>query len=851
MSSAPPITNGEVSAARAPPSASSPSSSSPVSRIPPPSAIPVPRSSVQEKLLYAIDLLRKSEIEKQELLDKLKQSGRPILPQRKQRRRRKSRQTSEAGAEEGEGEVDDGDADADGGEEFEEKEAEDEQLQPEADETEVESKQAERVQREQRQQQQQPAPAAAVAGGHRRRTSEGASVSPHGSHRPSAVAAAPSKPAASSSTRQSQPSTPRKALVKEAEKSVTPQRRSTAAAASSSSSSSIASPVRNARSTAVKPSFSTPPARRTVSAISTPRRSSPPSSTSPSVSVSPAPPTRKSAGKAAAAADESSVLQTLIRFVFSPAHLVTYRGSVSPSPTRFETIEWLRVEAEGGEEEEEGLTSIHSESLRGRGEEEETTVMINTKRLSDGDMQREVCVQLWTHSDDVDAVDMESGHQPQHDLLLQFTATVPEMAEFTQWDDADGDDDGDGGSRQDDEEERERRQQIADFFVSVEVVLEEQQRQQRQGKQLDLEIAIEQERMRMLVEQQARGDKTAAAAAAAATVASASRATRSKQAASSPATPQRSASAGASLLAPTLSSQLSAVFPTLPDDMSELIMPDRVFARRQRMKAEEQKRKVKRPEAAAGLSVSGGSRSHDGALQQSPNSSRPSSPQLEAAGLSFAPFEPVYYRVRVSVADLPKMNFHGTADSYFHILLAAPSSSSSSSPSSWQSIYRSEVQFNQLSPRFASFVLSSVRERDMQRQILLRMINWRQRVEEGHEEVIGEVTVALSTLIPSSPPAQADSQPAVIPPLQLHLVNPVRSYIGMRTAAVGVCTFQYSLLSGSLVSVDTMPSSGLKSVRQQNQEESKAVRRKQKEMDKERGDKAAAEQHKDRGRGNA
>ena len=484
--------------------------------------------------------------------------------------------------------------------------------------------------------------------------------------------------------------------------------------------------------------------------------------------------------------------------MFSPAHLLTYRGDVPASPTRFETIEWLRV----GEGDEGEMKSIHSESLKGKDDDDELCVMVSTKQLSEADMQREICVQLWTHSDDIETVDLDSDVMPEHDLLTQFTATITEMAEFTHAEaaeDSDGADEDGGEESEERGRERERRRQIADFFQVVEVVLHENEELAAIVRARELEMQIEEQRSRR--QQQ---DRETASAKKTAAKQPQRTPTKTSAPASASTTPVRRRSL-TNLLAPTQSSsqahapsQSSNVSPALLDDFAELILPDRVWSRRQRMKAEERKKKK-----------------HLDASRTSPSSSQTSSPQVSPRSLTFVPFEPVYYRVRVSVSELPKMNFHGTADSYFHILLA---SSASSAPSSWMSVYRSEVQFNQLHPRFASFVLSSVRERDMQRHILLRMVNWRQRVEKGHEEVIGEIRMELSRLIPAATANQAD-----LPPLVLRLVNPVREYIKMKTAEVGVVRFTYEALGGSTVTVDTMPSSAMKSVKQLNADEKKPV----------------------------
>ena len=132
------------------------------------------------------------------------------------------------------------------------------------------------------------------------------------------------------------------------------------------------------------------------------------------------------------------------------------------------------------------------------------------------------------------------------------------------------------------------------------------------------------------------------------------------------------------------------------------------------------------------------------------------------------------------------------------------------------------MRFNQLHPRFAPFVLSSVRERELHRQVVLRVINWRQRVEDGREEVIGEVKMDLAQLIPS-----VDSEVEGASEVELKLVNGVRQFIGMKTAEVGLVTLSYEALSGSHT-LDTAPSSAIKSVRQINEEEKRAVHRKKK-----------------------
>ena len=254
----------------------------------------------------------------------------------------------------------------------------------------------------------------------------------------------------------SKQTTPRGSLTSPARKPtpVTPQkdetkttpRRPQSNSATISSSSSTASPSRLPRSTAASSTttrtpFSTPPSNRTVSRT----KASPSASSNTS---SPAAAARRSVGSSSGrtkevatladelasvsltqpaarssslpssassvSSDDSSILQTYIRFVLSPARLLAYRGSLPATPTRYETIEWLRVDDTAEDEDE--LQSIHSESLKGHEHDDELAVMINSKQLHDADMQRELCIQLWSHSNDVDAVDLNSDTAPEHDL---------------------------------------------------------------------------------------------------------------------------------------------------------------------------------------------------------------------------------------------------------------------------------------------------------------------------------------------------------------------------------------------------------------------------------------------------
>lgn len=104
-------------------------------------------------------------------------------------------------------------------------------------------------------------------------------------------------------------------------------------------------------------------------------------------------------------------------------------------------------------------------------------------------------------------------------------------------------------------------------------------------------------------------------------------------------------------------------------------------------------------------------------------------------------------------------------------------------------------------------------------------------MEEGHEEVIGEVTVPLATLIPSAAGGGGGGG-SVLEPLTLTLLNPVREFIRMKSAMVGVCVLEFDELDASTISVDTAPSSLLKSVRQMNEGERKVSKRREKESER-------------------
>ena len=820
-----------------------------------------PQPSYQDRLRYAIDLLRQSEIQKSELISKLSAAATP-LPQRvKTIRRIVVRPTQNGETEEVEEE-----------EEVAVERVEEEEKYEEAEKPSSDRSQKEEQDRRAREKEKQET--------HERERERGRTVREQADVRkvtskPSSKAGTP-RGSLTSPARKSAPVTPQKDETK-----TTPRRTPSSSSTTAVPTSLAAGFARHtASSSAVaRGPLSTPPSNRTASRTKT----SPPSS---SISPPSVPTTRKSGGSggkareattptpdnlaapvtqrarstssvsssSSAIGEDSSILQTYVRFLLSPARLLSYRGTLPATPTRFETVEWLLVD--DAAEDEDGMQSIHSVSLRGHEHDDELAVMINTKQLNDADMQRELCIQLWSHSNDVDAVDLSSDTAPQHDLLVQFTATVPELAQCANPDST-------GEWQGKDEEEEERFQQITDFFVSVEVMLHEEGDRRERDKRLELEIAIEQERMRMMQEGRSPSPIPPASPATTATAATAiTQRTPSKVRVSTgqsgTSTPQRRPSL-TSLTAPTLASAM----PSMLDDFHDLIMPDRVFTRRLRQKAEERRRQKKASAAAASGAVATGdgsnstspnSRSPNSSLtsspHHSPSSSRSSSPAPSTRSLNaFTSFEPTYYRVRMTVRDLPKMSFHGSCDSYFHILLSSardnsqqPSSTTTPPPAgatgSLQSLYRSEVQFNRLNPRFASFVLSSVRDRDRDRLITLRMINWRQRVEEGHEEVIGEVTVPLSSLVPAAA-SGADSGGRAIEPLTLTLLNPVREFIRMKSASVGVCVLEFEELNASTVSVDTMPSSQLKSVRQLNEGEKRVSKRKEKEREREeeKGDK--------------
>ena len=835
--------------------------------------------SYQDRLRYAIDLLRQSEIEKSDLISKLSAAATP-LPQRVKTIRRvvmrptQNGETEEVSEEE---EVEDERGEEEAVEE--QKVAAVERLTGPSPKEEQERRARERGKQEAQRQERE-----------RERINAEIAEARKAASKPTSKAATP-RGSLTSPPRKSTPVTPQREETKTTQ--TTPRRTHS----STSAITATTTPTRPARSAASpvvnRAPYSTPPSNRTVSRTKgSPTASSDTSSpaaavrksggspggrermavAAPSENYAPAAPRRARSTSTSSSAstassptvDDSSILQTYIRFVLSPARLLQYRGALPASETRYETIEWLRVD----EESEDELQSIHSESLKGREHDDELAVMINSKQLHDADMQRELCIQLWSHSNDVDAVDLNSDAAPEHDLLVQFTATVPELAQCAN-------PDGSGEQQAEDEEDEERYQQIAEFFLSVEVVLHEEGDRREKDKRLELEIAIEQERMRLMQEGRSTSPLPPAAAPAAAASptpatlrtpvkvripATAVSTASTTLIASGAATPQRRPSL-TSVNAPTLA---STGMPSMLDDFHDLIMADRVFARRQRQRAEEKRRQKRAAAAAAAGATTDGSsnttsptarspsNSQTPSPHHSPASSQSNSPALSTRSLTpFTPFEPTYYRVKMTVRDLPKMNFHGSCDSYFHVLLstsreaAAPAAPTTNTPppppasGTLQSLYRSEVQFNQLNPRFVSFVISSVRERDRDRLITLRMISWRQRVEEGHEEVIGEVTLPLSALIPATSGGSGSGGRA-IESLTLTLLNPVREFIRMKTASVGVCVLEFDELDASTVSVDTMPSSGLKSVKQLNEGEKRVSKRREKEServkDKERGE---------------
>jgi len=816
-----------------------------------------PQSSYQDRLRYAIDLLRQSEIEKSDLISKLSAAATP-LPQRVKTVRRVVIRPTQNGETEEVEEEEEVEVDREEQEEEEEEEQKVEAVEPQNGRSQKEEQEQERRAREREKQEAQERER------ERERTArDQAAEARKPVSKPASKASTP-RGSLTSPPRKSNPVTPQKDETK-----TTPRR---TASTSSTSAVSTASPTRATRSTAssatvARAPFSTPPSNRTVS-----RTKGSPLSASSNTS-SPATVTRRSGGSggraakeaaaptddspavpltqrtrstsstsssSSAVADDSSILQTYIRFLLSPARLLAYRGALPATPTRYETIEWLRVDEDADDE----MQSIHSVSLKGHEHDDELAVMINSKQLHDADMQRELCIQLWSHSNDVDAVDLSSDAAPEHDLLVQFTATVPELAQC-----ANPDSNGEWQGK--DEEEDERYAQIADFFVSVEVMLHEEGDRREKDKRLELEIAIEQERMRLMQEGRSPSPIPPTTSSTSTAAQRTPVKVRVSTGPSGTSTPQRRPSL-TSLTAPILATAL----PSMLDDFHDLIMPDRVFARRQRQKAED-KRRQKRAAAAAAAgdgsnttspTARSPNNSHTPSPHHSPSSSQSSSPALASRSIvPFTPFEPTYYRVKMTVRDLPKMNFHGSCDSYFHILLSStrdsspPSSSLSAAvppgaavtSAALQSLYRSEVQFNQLNPRFASFVISSVRDRDRDRLITLRMINWRQRVEAGHEEVIGEVTLPLAALIPAGGGGGGGgSGGRAVEPLTLTLLNPVREFIRMKSAMVGVCVLEFEELDASTVSVDTMPSSQLKSVKQLNAGEQRVSKRREKESER-------------------